>query len=129
MSTLRQLALSRFAKVKRQSKVDEKTVALVKKLSVGMKQQDSQLLEEMIMRVDTTYLRDRKLVDEAINSIAKTMVFLGFYDDNNHLKVKDANGKMRSCLDAFGDLMAVRMRHTEIDRDLVVMRHNFVIEN
>lgn len=57
------------------------------------------------------------------------MTFLGFYDDNNHLKTKDAKGQQRSCLDAFGDLMAVRMRHTEIDRDLVVMRHNFIIEN
>lgn len=25
--------------------------------------------------------------------------------------------------------MADRMRHTDIDRDLVVMRHNFIIEN
>jgi hypothetical protein len=57
------------------------------------------------------------------------MSFLGFYDDQNILKTKETSGKQRSCLDAFGDLMAIRMKHTEFDRDLVVMRHNFVIEN
>lgn len=57
------------------------------------------------------------------------MRFLGFFEDTNKLNTKDASGKLRPCLDAFGDVMAERMRHTEIDRDLVVMRHNFVIEN
>lgn len=57
------------------------------------------------------------------------MQFLGFYDDKNVLRTKDANGKSRSCLDSFSDLMATRMKHTEHDRDLVVMRHNFIIEN
>lgn len=57
------------------------------------------------------------------------MKFLGFYDDNNKLATKDAKGNPRTNLEAFSDLMAVRMRHTENDRDLVVMRHNFIIEN
>ena len=56
------------------------------------------------------------------------MIFLGFYEDTNVLKTV-ANGKPRTCLDAFGDLMAQRMKHTDEDRDLVAMRHNFIIEN
>lgn len=57
------------------------------------------------------------------------MHFLGFFEDNLMLNIKDAKGAFRPCLDCFGDVMAVRMEHTKHDRDLVVMRHNFVIEN
>jgi saccharopine dehydrogenase (NADP+, L-glutamate forming) len=57
------------------------------------------------------------------------MRFLGFFDDNLKLKTKDANGKYRACLDCFGDVMAARMEHSKHDRDLVVMRHNFILEN
>lgn len=128
VSTLRELTLWRFSKVKAMA-LDSETKALVAKLAVGMSPKDVHLLEGLISRVDTTYLKSRKLVNEALVQIAKTMQFLGFYEDANHLSVKDAQGKQRSCLDAFGDLMAVRMRHSENDRDLVVMRHNFVIEN
>jgi hypothetical protein len=63
------------------------------------------------------------------NDTVKTMRFLGFFDDNLKLTTKDASGKYRPCLDCFGDVMAVRMEHTKHDRDLVVMRHNFIIEN
>ena len=34
-----------------------------------------------------------------------------------------------SCLDSFGAIMADKMTHGEEDRDLVVMRHNFVLED
>lgn len=128
MSTLRELTNWRFTKVKAMQ-MDSETKALVAKLAQGMKPADVQLLEGLISRVDTSYLKGRKLINEALVQVAKTMHFLGFYEDTNHLKVKDDKGNARSCLDAFGDLMAIRMRHTENDRDLVVMRHNFVIEN
>lgn len=95
-----------------------------------MKDNDKALLEGLISRVDVVYLKgNRKLIEDAVVGIAKSMHFLGFYDDKNVLHTKDASGKARSSLDAFGDLMAVRMAHTENDRDLVVMRHNFIIEN
>lgn len=88
------------------------------------------MTENMISRVDTKHLKgNRKLINDNFVQLVKSMVFLGFFDDSNKLDVKDSKGNMRSCLDAFGDLMAVRMRHTENDRDLVVMRHNFVLEN
>ncbi len=32
-------------------------------------------------------------------------------------------------MEAFSEVMAKRMEHTKNDRDLVVMRHNFIIEN
>lgn len=82
------------------------------------------------MRVDTKHLNGNttRIADNFVQ-IVKSMQFLGFFDDLNKLKTIDANGKPRSCLDSFGDLMAVRMKHTEHDRDLVVMRHNFIIEN
>lgn len=82
------------------------------------------------MRVDTKYFNGNKTgIADNFTQIVRSMQFLGFYDDLNKLKIIDAQGKPRSCLDAFGDLMAVRMKHTEHDRDLVVMRHNFIIEN
>ena len=56
------------------------------------------------------------------------MKFLGFYDDNQKINGQ-ANGKARSCLDAFGDVMAIKLKHDNHDRDLVVMQHKFVIED
>lgn len=61
-------------------------------------------------------------------SILKTMNYLGFFDDNQKL-VTDANGKKRPCLDAFGDILAAKLKHESHDRDLVVMRHLFMIED
>lgn len=103
--------------------------ALIKKLSIGMPVNDAKLLHDLLSHVDTSYLKgNQKLITDTLTQIAKTMIFLGFYEDKNVLKTVQ-DGKARTCLDAFGDLMAVRMRHTEHDRDLVAMRHNFIIEN
>lgn len=128
VSTLRELAMWRFTKVK-PLKVDAATLELLKKLSVGMPAKDAELLHNMITRVDTSYLKNAKLVKDCLIQLAKSINFLGFYDDKNHLKTKDAKGQARPSLDAFGDLMAERMAHRDVDRDLVAMRHNFVIEN
>lgn len=95
-----------------------------------MNDKDKLLTEGLLTRVDIKYLKgNRKLINDNFTQIVKSMSFLGFFDDSNILKTQESSGKQRSCLDAFGDLMALRMRHTEHDRDLVVMRHNFVIEN
>jgi len=69
------------------------------------------------------------MVEDTFISIVKSMRFLGFFDDNLKLKTRDAKGNLRPCIDCFGDVMASRMEHTKHDRDLVVMRHQFVIEN
>lgn len=65
----------------------------------------------------------------ATRSIVKTMQFLKFFDENTVLKLEDSNGKRRPCLDVFGDVLGRALKHTDEDRDLVVMRHNFVIED
>ena len=57
------------------------------------------------------------------------MHFLKFFDSSTTLKVNDAKGKRRPCLDVFGDILGVALKHTENDRDLIVMQHNFVIED
>ena len=54
---------------------------------------------------------------------------MGFYDDPNKLIVTTKDGKYRSYLDVFGDVLARRLSMTDEDRDLVVMRHNFVLED
>ncbi len=129
VKTLRDLTIWRFKKVKAGT-LDNQTKVLVAKLTTGMSEADKQLTEGLLTRVDTKYLKgNRKLLEDNFTSIVKSMQFLGFFDDKNVLRTKDANGKARSCLDSFSDLMATRMRHTEHDRDLVVMRHNFIIEN
>ena len=38
-------------------------------------------------------------------------------------------GKPRTYLDAFSEVLADKLSMTEEDRDLVVMRHNFIIED
>lgn len=110
--------------------MDADTKALCAKITTGMPSKDIELTEGMISRIDIKHFKgNRKLINENFVQIVKSMQFLGFFDDSNKLATKDSKGNARSNLDAFGDLMAVRMRHTENDRDLVVMRHNFVIEN
>ena len=44
--------------------------------------------------------------------------------------MKDPKGdKPRTYLDVFGDVLARKLSMTDDDRDLVVMRHNFVLED
>jgi saccharopine dehydrogenase-like NADP-dependent oxidoreductase len=54
------------------------------------------------------------------------MTFLGFFDDAQKLRV--TVGKT-TCLEAFSHVMAVKMAHEGHDRDLVVMRHIFTLED
>ena len=110
--------------------MDAETKAICKQVTTGMTPKDAELTENMISRVDVAHLEgNRKAINDNYIQIVKSMKFLGFYDDKNKLATKDDKGNQRTNLEAFSDLMAVRMRHTENDRDLVVMRHNFVIEN
>ena len=45
------------------------------------------------------------------------------------MTVLDKAGKQRPCLDVLGDVMEVKLALSEHDRDLVVMRHVFHIED
>jgi hypothetical protein len=59
-----------------------------------------------------------------INSVK----FLGFFEDKQ-LQITTKDGKIRTFLDVFGDVMAEKLSMTDEDRDLVIMRHNFIIED
>lgn len=93
----------------------------------GMNAADQNLVKRALSRVDFSYLKDSRDVQTAVKSIIKTFNFLGFFDPNQKVTVKDKNGKGRACLDVLGDVMAVKLALSDSDRDLVVMRHVFKI--
>lgn len=91
---------------------------------------DKHLTQGLLCRVDIRHFNGEEVrVADAYKSIVKTMVYLGFFDDAQKLTTKCAKGKPRASLDCFGDVMAEKLKLRDIDRDLVVMRHNFVIED
>ncbi len=56
-----------------------------------MSERDKVLTEGLLMRVDNQYLNGNKqLLEENFVSIVKSMRFLGFFEDSNKLKTKDA---------------------------------------
>ena len=57
------------------------------------------------------------------------MKFLDFYEDQTQLVIADKNGKPRSYLDVFGDILAKKLSMDNNDRDLIVMRHKFILED
>jgi hypothetical protein len=62
--------------------------------------------------------------------LIKTIRFLGFLDaDQKPLTTRCPKNNLRSYLDVFGDVLAEKLSMPDTDRDLVVMRHNFVIED
>lgn len=123
---MRQLALSRLAKVPRKSQHE----ALIKRLCEGHEKANQDLIQEVLSRVDTAYMKgDNAILEEAFSRIIKSLHFLGFFDDSHKLVTKDAQGKPLSYIDVFGGVMAAKMTHGETDRDLVVMRHIFIIED
>lgn len=127
VTNLRQLAISRFAKVPRKPAQHE---ALIKKLCKGHESKNQMLIEEFLSRVDTAYMKgDKAMLEEAFSRIIKSMHFLGFFDDSQKLQTKDSSGNKLSYIDAFGGVMAAKMTHGETDRDLVVMQHIFTIED
>jgi len=66
----------------------------------------------------------------AFSTTIKSMKFLGFFDDSYQLKINMKDGKISSsCLDSFGARMADLMTHQSHDRDLIVMRHEFKLED
>lgn len=95
-----------------------------------MPAKDKQLSEGVFARTDVARFNgDLQRTEGTYSRLLKTMHFLGFFEDDLKLTIKDGKGNLRPALDCFGDVMAVRMEHTKHDRDLVVMRHNFMIEN
>lgn len=125
--TMRQLAIARFAKVPR--KPDNGHAHVIKALCEGREKDDQLLIEEFLNRVDISYMNgDKPVVEEAFSRIVKSLEFLGFFDNEKH-RTSDGKGEPLSFIDVFGNAMAQKMTHGEDDRDLVVMRHNFVLQD
>jgi len=103
---------------------------LLKKLTGEMKSEDKDLIGQMLSRVDMKHLHgDKAAVEQAYLGIIKSLHFLGFFDDAMTVQMVDAHGKPRLYIDVFGGVMADKMTHGDTDRDLVVMRHNFILED
>jgi hypothetical protein len=126
--TVKELAFWRFSKVS--ARAGDATVsAMVDKLTQGMEHKDKQLVEGFLARTDFGYLNgDKTRIQKACTSIVQTLRFLGFFGESTALTV-DKNGKRRSCLDSFGDIMADRLKMHDHDRDLVVMHHKFNLKD
>lgn len=71
--------------------------------------------------VDTKHIPNSEKYDffrQLINSVR----FLGFFE-GKQLETKTKDGKPRTYLDVFGDVLAEKLSMTDDDRDLVIMRH------
>ena len=80
--------------------------------------------------VDISYLpKDNATLLILFKQYYKALIFLGFFDDTTLLEVASKDGKPRSYLEVFSGVLAKKLSMTDEDRDLVVMRHNFVIED
>jgi aromatic ring-opening dioxygenase catalytic subunit (LigB family) len=79
--------------------------------------------------IDISYLpQDGATLSNLFKQYYRALIFLGFFDDSANLVTKTKDGKPRSYLEAFGDVLAHKLSMTDEDRDLVIMRHNFVLE-
>ena len=91
---------------------------------------DKALVEGILSRTDMRHYGGNPAREEAAyRSIVKTLHFLKFFDDSTKVRISGPNGKRRPSLDVFGDILGAALKHTEHDRDLVVMRHIFWLED
>ena len=58
------------------------------------------------------------------------MNYLGFYEKvGPALKLTDKKGQARSYLDVFSDVLSDKLSMNQFDKDLVVMKHIFTLQN
>lgn len=80
--------------------------------------------------IDVSYLlKDDAALISLFKQYFKALIFLAFYDDATPLAVVGKDRNPRTYLDVFSEVLAKKLSMTDEDRDLVVMRHNFVIED
>jgi saccharopine dehydrogenase-like NADP-dependent oxidoreductase len=79
--------------------------------------------------IDVKYIPADSNLGSLFKQYFKALLFLGFFDDKTPLVITSKDGKPRSYLEVFSDVLAKKLSMTDDDRDLVVMRHNFVIED
>lgn len=113
VGTLKDLCFWRFSVVN-SSPLSGFKKQLCDSLTNGMQPNDRLLVEGMLSRVDIRHFGGNQTLEEkAIRSIVKAMHFLKFFDSATTLKVNDAKGKRRPCLDVFGDILGVALKHTD----------------
>lgn len=128
VKTLRDLLESRLQGVhKHNSTTGAQSMDILDRVSNAMAKEDQALLKSAMSRVDFSFLKDSRELENAVRNIVKTMVFLGFFDPDCAVSAKDAKGNSRPCLDVLGDVMGKKLALNDYDRDLVVMRHVFHI--
>lgn len=81
--------------------------------------------------MSTAHINQGDKVD-FFKQLIKTIRFLGFLDEESQaqkLKITNDKGQARSYLEVFGDVLADKLSMPDTDRDLVVMRHNFILQD
>lgn len=64
-----------------------------------MPSNDKMLLAGILSRTDVAYLKcNKQLIEDSFISIARSVRFLGFYDDKNILKTKDEKANSAAAL-------------------------------
>jgi saccharopine dehydrogenase (NADP+, L-glutamate forming) len=125
--SLRDLALSRTQRASKS--LHPLAQAAIKESFENLSPADQDLTLRLMSDLDLSYVpQDPIFLTNLFKQYYKALSFLGFYDDAMPLHTKTKDGKQRSYLEAFGDVLAQKLSMTDEDRDLVVMRHNFVIE-
>jgi hypothetical protein len=102
----------------------------IKEAFDSLSKEEQDLTLRLMSDIDVTYLpKENATLLSLFKQYYKALIFLGFYDDASPLAVVGKDGKPRTYLEVFSEVLAKKLSMTDEDRDLVVMRHNFVIED
>jgi saccharopine dehydrogenase-like NADP-dependent oxidoreductase len=102
----------------------------IKEAFDSLSKEEQDLTLRLMSDIDVSYLpKDNASLLSLFKQYYKALIFLGFYDDASPLAVVGKDGKPRTYLEVFSEVLAKKLSMTDEDRDLVVMRHNFVIED
>ena len=102
----------------------------IKEAIDGMPKEDQDFTLRLMSDIDVSYLpKDNSSLLSLFKQYYKALIFLGVYDDATPLAVIGKDGKPRGYLEVFSEVLAKKLSMTDEDRDLVVMRHNFIIED
>ena len=128
VKTLRDLALSRLGKASKNLHPMAKEA--IKEAFDSLSKEEQDLTLRLMSDIDIAYLpKENATLLSLFKQYYKALIFLGFYDDASPLAVVGKDGKPRTYLEVFSEVLAKKLSMTDEDRDLVVMRHNFVIED
>ena len=127
VKTLRDLAESRL-KDACPSKAHPLAAEALNQVMMGVEKDDEVFIKKFLSKVDLSYMKQNEILF-AFKSIIRSLRFLGFLTNSPSLNTVDKAGKARTYLDVFGEVLADKLSMNDDDRDLVVMRHNFILED